>query len=122
MINFGTKAAFFTMEDVLGTLALRTGHKPKKLKSQLKRCFREQYNLPLTNNGKRLCLFRLPGTVGVDLICVGLLDRIESDEAVELIPWHSQSAGHWLDNFIKCFPLPEQKRPNRGCRNPVVRS
>lgn len=110
-----TRAAF-TMEDVLGTLTLRTRYKPKKLRSSLKRHFREEHNVPLTN-GEWLCLYRPAGILGVEHIRVGLLEEFESDEAVELIPWHSQSAGHWRDRFVQQFPLPGRKRANRGRRN-----
>lgn len=114
-------AVAFMMDDVLETLVLRTKHKPKKLRSSLKRWLRKQYALPLTN-GERLCLFRPLGVLGVDHIRIDLLDNVESDKAVELIPWHSQSAGHWLDRFIGGFPLPRQKRSNRGPRNQLVQA
>lgn len=106
-------AAAFTMEGVLGALALRTGYKPKKLQSSLKRYLKGQYNLRLTN-GEWLCLFRPKGATDVDHIRVGLLGEIESDEAVELISWHSQSASHWLNRLLDCFEVPLPKRPNRG--------
>lgn len=113
--------AAFTMADVLGTLTLRTKRKPKKLRCLLKRCLREQHDLPITN-GEWLCLFRLPGVLAVDDIRIGLLEKLEADEAVELIPWHNQAARHWLERFIRRFPLPVQKRSNRGPRNQLVQA
>ena len=111
--------AAFTMDDVLGALTLRTQRKPKKLRSSLKRWLRAQYKLPITN-GKWLCLFRPRDTPGIDHIRIGLLEKLELDDAVELIPRHSPAARRWLERFIRHFPLPAQKRSNRGPRNQLV--